>query len=68
VTPRAEGEDPASGPAVDEELTLRMDSHLVRHSAAEGFDVPVDVDHLPLTRNGSAGAEPFDVLGFIAHR
>jgi hypothetical protein len=38
----ADGEDRSSDPAVDRELSVRMTSHLVCHSDAEGYYVPVD--------------------------
>jgi hypothetical protein len=38
----ADGEDPAADPAIDRELFVKMTSHLVCHSDAEGYYVPVD--------------------------
>ncbi|MFV0524027.1 MAG: hypothetical protein ACK5RL_05960 [Acidimicrobiales bacterium] len=40
----AAGEDPAADPLIDRELSVRMDSHLVCHSDAEGYYVPVEFD------------------------
>jgi hypothetical protein len=42
VPPCPEGSNPADDVLIDEELTLHMDSHLVCHSDAEGFYVPID--------------------------
>jgi hypothetical protein len=38
----ANGEDPSADPAIDRELSVRMSSHLICHSDAEGFYVPVN--------------------------
>jgi len=40
--PLPEGEDVTSDLRVDEELFVRMDSHLICHSDCEGFYVPID--------------------------
>jgi hypothetical protein len=39
----AEGDDPTKDPAIDHQLFVKMTSHLVCHSDAEGFYVPVDL-------------------------
>jgi hypothetical protein len=45
ATPLPEGEDPSEDPAIDEELGL-MRSHLICHSDAEGYYVPIDFDEV----------------------
>ncbi len=40
--PAPKGWSPARDEALDRELTVKMDSHLICHSDAEGFYVPVD--------------------------
>jgi hypothetical protein len=37
-----DGQDPSADPAIDRELFVRMSSHLVCHSDAEGYYVPID--------------------------
>jgi hypothetical protein len=57
VPPCPKGKDPANDPLIDDELTLHMDSHLVCHSDAEGFYVPVDFEDVlyPDEEDGIAG-------------
>lgn len=43
ATPVAEGEDPVEDEAVDRQSTL-MNSHLLCHSDAEGFYLPIDFE------------------------
>ncbi|OSC41968.1 hypothetical protein [Mycobacterium decipiens] len=45
LTPLADGERPSEDPAVDNASAM-MDSHLLCHSDAEGFYVPVDFDDI----------------------
>lgn len=51
-----------SDPLIDEELTIYMRSHLIVHSDAEGFYVPVDFDE-PLLDDPDTGALPGAILG-----
>jgi hypothetical protein len=46
VPPCPPSEDPTEDDLIDEELTLHMSSHLVCHSDAEGFYVPLDFEEV----------------------
>lgn len=51
ATPAPESQEPSEDPLVQDELAM-MTSHLVCHSDAEGFYVPIDFPHILLDEDG----------------
>jgi hypothetical protein len=51
LAPVADGEDPAADPLIDDVASM-MDSHLICHSDAEGFYVPLDFSEVIFELDG----------------
>ncbi len=60
--PAPDDYDPSTDDRIDHELTVRMDSHLICHSDADGFYVPIDFPD-PLYDADDEEALPGGVLG-----
>jgi hypothetical protein len=54
--PVAEGEDPSEDDAIEEELEVFMDSHLICHSDFDGYYVPIDFAELLYDDRGVLGS------------
>lgn len=60
--PAPDGYDPSTDDRIDHELAVRMDSHLICHSDADGFYVPIDFPE-PLYDADDEDALPGGVMG-----
>ena len=60
--PAPDDYDPATDDRIEHELSVRMDSHLICHSDADGFYVPIDFPE-PLYDADDEDALPGGVLG-----